>query len=145
MLSEYAVFAHCIKVQSMPHWGFVVFSVLLPQWKPRNVGYWTSLHLASALRINQSSLKLIINYSWLLVTPGESGTDQRESKNCSATASFLWLILSLGITVTLCLVGFYFLRGSSTYGVRQHCMSALCCLGLVTTLVSKFLKMDCKV
>lgn len=39
--------------------------------------YLASLHLASALRINQSSLELIINYSWLPVTPGESGKDQR--------------------------------------------------------------------
>lgn len=78
------------EAQSMPHWQFVMFSVLLPQRKPRNAGYLTSLHLASAPRINQTSLKLIINYSWLLVTPGESGKDQRGIKNSPATASFLF-------------------------------------------------------
>lgn len=61
----------------MPHGGFVMFSVSLPQRKPRNAGYLTSLHLASAPGINQSSLKLIINYSCFSVTPGESGKDQR--------------------------------------------------------------------
>lgn len=61
----------------MPHQGTVMFSASLPQQKPRNAGYLTSLHLASASRINQGSLKPIINYSWFLVTPGESGRDQR--------------------------------------------------------------------
>lgn len=79
------------------------------------------------------------------MTPGESDTDQREIKTVQPQLLFFsGAELSLGTTVTLCLVGF-FLGRSLTYGVRQHYVSAFCCPGLVTTLVSKFLKMDCKV
>lgn len=105
MLSEYAVFAHCIEAQNMPHWGFVMFSVLLPPMKAKKGWLLNSLHLASAPRINQSSLKLIINYSWLLMTPGESARSKGNKKQFSHSFfSFLWLILSLGITVTCALL-----------------------------------------
>lgn len=147
MLSEYAVFAHCIKAQSMPHWAFIVFSVLLPTMKAKKC--WLLNFLAPGFSSQNKSEQSKAYYKLLLVTGDSWRVRHRSKRNKNqfrhSFFSFLWLILSLGITVTLCLTGFYFLGGFLTYGVRQHYMSALCCLGLVTTLVSKFLKMDCKV
>lgn len=92
----------------MPHCGFVMFSVLLPQWKPRNDGYLTSLHLASAPRINQSSLKLIINYSGGV----KEGSKMNQNQPSHSFFPFLCLMLSLGITVVALCSDFFFSLGS---------------------------------
>lgn len=121
----------------MPHGGFVMFSVSLPQRKPRNAGYLASLHLASAPGINQSSLKLIINYSCFTVTPGESGKDQRRIQTAQPQllSIFFQLLLRLGVTVVaLCHYGCFSRGRSFTCGVRQPHLAASCCQRLVPTL-----------
>lgn len=131
----------------MPHWGFAVFSVLLPPVKAKKC--WLLNFLAPGFNSQNKSEQPKAYYKLLLVAGDSWRVRHRSKRNkkqfSHSLFSFLWLILSLVITVTLCLAGFYFLGGFSTYGVRQHYMSVLCYLGLVTTLVSKFLKMDRRV
>jgi len=79
-------------------------------------------------------------YNKLFLVAGDSWGVRQGSKGNKNQPShsffpFLWLLLSLdSISVALYPDGFFFLGGSSTYGVRQHRPAALCCLGLVTAL-----------
>lgn len=110
MLSEYAVFAHRIKAQSRPHWGFVVFSVLLPPMKAKKC--WLLNFLAPGFSSQNKSEQPKAYYKLLLVTGDSWRVRHRSKRNKKQFShsffSFLWLILSLGITVTPCLVVFYF-------------------------------------
>lgn len=136
MLCEYAVFALCIEDQSMPHWGFLVFSVLLPPKKAKKCLLLN--FLAPGFSSQNKSEQPKAYYKLLLVTGDSWRVRHRSKRNRKTVQPQLFFSVaepSLGITVTLCLVGFYFLGGSLTYGVRQHLsVSALCCL------VSNFLK-----